>query len=38
VIGENDLHGRCYASPAVADGCILLRVGDYLYCIERQDG
>jgi len=36
VIAENDLNGRCYASPAIADGCIFLRVGGYLYCIEKQ--
>lgn len=33
IVSENQLPGRLYASPAVADGCILLRVGEYLYCI-----
>jgi len=36
IIAENDLNGRCYASPAIADGCILLRIADYLYCIEKK--
>lgn len=36
IIAENDLKGRCYASPAIADGCILLRIADYLYCIEKK--
>jgi len=36
VIAENDLNGRCYASPAVADGCIFLRIGNNLYCIKKQ--
>ncbi len=36
IIAENDLNGRCYASPAIADGCILLRIANYLYCIENK--
>jgi hypothetical protein len=36
VLAENQLDGRCYASPAIADGCILLRIGSYLYCIENR--
>ena len=36
VLAENDLQGRCYASPAIADGCILLRIANYLYCIEKE--
>ena len=36
VIAENDLKGRCYASPAIADGCIFLRIGGRLYCIEKE--
>jgi len=36
VIAQNDLGGRCFASPAIAEGCILLRVGDFLYCIEKE--
>jgi len=35
-LAENDLGGRCYASPAIADGRILLRVGEHLYCIENK--
>ena len=37
LIAENDLNGRCYASPAVADGCIFLRIGACLYCIEKEN-
>lgn len=36
VLAENDLQGRCYASPAIADGCILLRIANHLYCIEKE--
>lgn len=36
VLAENDLQGRCYASPAIADGCILIRIANYLYCIEKE--
>lgn len=36
ILAENDLGGRCYASAAIADGCILLRIADYLYCIEKE--
>ena len=36
VLAENQLDGRCYASPAIADGCILLRIGSYLYCIANR--
>jgi outer membrane protein assembly factor BamB len=36
VLAENNLQGRCYASPAIADGCILLRIANYLYCIEKE--
>jgi len=36
IIAENDLNGRCYASPAIADGCIFLRIAGYLYCIEKE--
>lgn len=36
IIAENDLKGRSYASPAIADGCIFLRIGGNLYCIEKE--
>jgi len=36
VLAENQLDGRCYASPAIADGRILLRIGGYLCCIENR--
>jgi outer membrane protein assembly factor BamB len=36
VLAENDLQGRCYASPAVADGCIFIRNQNHLYCIEKE--
>jgi outer membrane protein assembly factor BamB len=35
IIAKNDLKGRCYSSPAFADGCILLRIDGQLYCIEK---
>jgi outer membrane protein assembly factor BamB len=36
IIAENSLKGRCYASPAVARGHILLRIGNHLYCIRKE--
>jgi outer membrane protein assembly factor BamB len=36
VLAENDLRGRCYASPALANGCIFIRIADHLYCIEKK--
>lgn len=36
VLAENDLQGRCYASPAIADGCIFIRIANHLYCIEKE--
>ena len=36
VLAENDLQGRCCASPAIADGCIFIRIANHLYCIEKQ--
>jgi hypothetical protein len=35
VLATNDLDGRCYATPAIADGCLYLRVGSYLYAVAR---
>ncbi|MHC4096038.1 MAG: outer membrane protein assembly factor BamB family protein [Planctomycetota bacterium] len=36
VLAENDLQGRCFASPAIADGCIFMRIENHLYCIEKE--
>jgi outer membrane protein assembly factor BamB len=36
ILAENPLQGRCYASPALANGCIFIRIGDVLYCIQKQ--
>lgn len=36
VLAENDMEGRCYASPAIANGCILIRIANHLYCIEKE--
>ncbi len=36
ILSQNQLPGRLYASPATAHGCILLRVDDHLYCIEKS--
>jgi len=35
ILAQNDLGGRCYASPAIANGRIYMRVGGVLYCIEE---
>ncbi|NIV02354.1 MAG: PQQ-binding-like beta-propeller repeat protein [Phycisphaerae bacterium] len=37
LLAENDLQGRCFASPAIADSCIFIRIENYLYCIEKKD-
>jgi len=37
VVGTNRLEELCLASPAVADGKLLLRTASRLYCITRQD-
>jgi outer membrane protein assembly factor BamB len=36
VLAENDLQELCYASPAIADGCIFIRTANHLYCIEKE--
>ncbi|MFC1766597.1 PQQ-binding-like beta-propeller repeat protein, partial [Planctomycetota bacterium] len=33
-LARNDLRGKCSASPAIAEGCLFLRIGGYLYCVE----
>jgi outer membrane protein assembly factor BamB len=38
LLASNHLDGPCYASPALADGCILIRTGGFLYCIEGEKG
>jgi len=35
IIAENNLKGRCYATPAFAESHIFLRIGSDLYCIEK---
>ncbi|QDU91109.1 outer membrane biogenesis protein BamB [Pirellulimonas nuda] len=35
VLGKNELNGRFWSSPAVADGALLLRSEDTLYCIAK---
>ncbi len=32
VLGETQLEGKSFASPAIADGRVLVRTSDYLYC------
>ena len=34
-LSENDLGETCYASPAISDGCILIRTERHLYCIAN---
>jgi outer membrane protein assembly factor BamB len=35
LLAQNDLDGsKCNASPAIADGCLLLRTGGHLWCID----
>jgi outer membrane protein assembly factor BamB len=36
IISQNDLKGRCYATPAFADSRIFLRIGPHIYCIEKE--
>ena len=35
VLAVNELNETVYASPAISDGCLLLRTAEHLYCIER---
>ena len=34
VVGQNKLNEMCWSSPAVADGTLLLRGVDHLFCIK----
>ncbi len=34
-LAVNRIEGRCEASPAIADGAILIRTAEELYCIEK---
>ncbi|MBI1984334.1 MAG: PQQ-like beta-propeller repeat protein [Acidobacteria bacterium] len=36
VLAENDLNDYCLSSPAISDGQIFIRTGQYLYCIGRR--
>ena len=37
IVGQNDLGEMCMASPAIADGSLLIRTIDNLYCIRSGD-
>jgi hypothetical protein len=34
VLAKNALGEECYASPAIAEGCLFIRTTQHLYCIE----
>jgi outer membrane protein assembly factor BamB len=36
MLAQNDLAEEIYASPAIADGCLLIRTTKSLYCIARD--
>lgn len=38
VLGTNSLSGRFWSTPAVADGALLLRSEDRLYCVRNAEG
>ena len=34
VLAKNSLGEECYASPAIAEGCLFIRTTQHLYCLE----
>jgi len=36
VLARNELPGKSHTTPALAPGCIILRIGDYLYCVGKE--
>jgi len=38
VLGTNELEEACYATPALAEGCIYLRTARRLYCFGTESG
>ncbi len=38
LLATNDLDERCLATPAIANGELLIRTADHLYCIPPRDG
>jgi len=36
VLARNELPGKSHTTPALAPGCIVLRIGEFLYCIEGE--
>jgi outer membrane protein assembly factor BamB len=36
VLAKNSLGEECYASPAIAEGCLFIRTTQHLYCIESS--
>ena len=38
ILAENSLDDYCLSSPAISDGQIFIRTGEYLYCIGNRAG
>ena len=38
ILAENSLDDYCLSSPAISDGQIFIRTGEYLYCIGERAG
>ena len=38
ILAENSLDDYCLSSPAISDGQIFIRTGEYLYCIGDRAG
>ncbi|MCH7917852.1 MAG: PQQ-like beta-propeller repeat protein [Planctomycetes bacterium] len=36
ILMRNQLPGKCQATPALAEGCLIQRTGEALYCIEAE--
>ncbi len=37
VLARNELPGKSHTTPALAPGCIVLRIGEFLYCVDKED-
>jgi len=38
LLGRGELGENCYSSPAIADGCVLVRTSKHLYCFGKPQG
>lgn len=36
ILSESELDETCFASPAIAHGCVLIRTAEHLYCFQQS--